>query len=142
MADGRNEMLLENLGTGRLISISQNLGCGAEGCRLDPGRLAQAAALVDASLKEGIDVLLLNRFGRAEMLGGGLFDMLATAAASGVPVITPVNRDHFEQWQAFADGHAVVLPLDAEAIARWCVEAASRLKIARAESLEAARHVS
>ncbi len=69
-------MVLHELATGRSISISENLGAGAISCRLSTPRLLEAAQLVEAQLAD-VDIVFLNKFGKAEAEGGGLRDLIA-----------------------------------------------------------------
>ena len=57
------DMELAVLPDGPGIELSQRLGGGARGCRLDPASLEEAAGAVAARLAAGADVLILNKFG-------------------------------------------------------------------------------
>ncbi|WP_164098229.1 DUF2478 domain-containing protein, partial [Serratia marcescens] len=61
------EMELEDLDTGRLINICQDLGAGSvNSCRLDPTGLAEAAGALKAALEKPVDLVVINKFGRME----------------------------------------------------------------------------
>jgi nucleoside-triphosphatase THEP1 len=83
----RCDMRLEELTTGRVVSISQRLGPQSRGCRLNDVALEQIVALVEASLVDGLDILILNKFGRQEAEGKGLRTAVAHAVAAGIPVL-------------------------------------------------------
>lgn len=51
---------------GRTIRISQSLGAGSRGCRLDAGALEFAAVKVGRTLSCGADHMIVNRFGKLE----------------------------------------------------------------------------
>ncbi len=118
-------MRLTSLADGRETVISQNLGRLAKGCRLDPQALAGAAVDLAATLDEGADLLVLNRFGKAEAEGGGLRSVMERAVEAGFPLILAVRRDYVPAWAAFHGGLADELPLDLDAILRWCRDAAA-----------------
>src|SRR5450759_5043411 len=65
-------MTLIDLASQRRFLISQDLGPESEGCRLDAHGLSEVGALLDRTLDQHVDLLLLNRFGTAEAEGGGL----------------------------------------------------------------------
>ena len=61
----RREMDLIELATGRRHAISQNLGRGSKGCRLDAAAVEVAAAMVAAQLdNHGADLVIIDRSAR------------------------------------------------------------------------------
>lgn len=113
-------MTLVDLRTGGEAGISQDLGVDATGCRLDPRGLVAMAADLDAAIGGELDLLLLNKFGRAEADGGGLRQTLTRALDAGVPVLTAVRAPYDEAWNAFHGGLAATLPPDLDAVVAWC----------------------
>ena len=67
----RCSMTLEDLASGRRILASEDRGPHARGCHLDTGTLEEAAALAAASIESGVDLVILNRFGKQEAAGRG-----------------------------------------------------------------------
>jgi Protein of unknown function (DUF2478). len=118
-------MDLQVLGRTEVVRISQNLGDESSGCRLDPDGLETAVGLVEATLAGGPRLLILNKFGKAEIEGRGFRSLIGQALEQGIPVLMglkALNRDGFE---AFAEGMAEALPADLEAILGWCREIAT-----------------
>jgi len=113
------DMDLESLSDGRLLRISQHLGPGSQGCRLDPGGLAACAATVERELAEGCDLLMLNRFGRGEAEGRGFRDLIGAAVLAGIPVLTAVRDSYAAEWAAFGGGICCDLPPDRDAVLAW-----------------------
>lgn len=111
--------VLRSLTDGSARVISQDLGRLASGCRLDPAALADAAAALAAVVDDAPDLLVLNRFGKAEAEGGGLRAVIERAMEHGLPVVVAVRTDHAAAWDAFHGGLAAALPADAGAIAAW-----------------------
>lgn len=118
-ADACANMGLRSLSSGDRVSISQDLGPGSQGCRLDPGGLADACGAVLADLRAGCDVLVLSKFGKQEAAGSGMVDALRLAVESGVPVVIGVSPAVDDAWRAFVGPYACTLPVDAEAIRAW-----------------------
>ncbi|MCC2112892.1 MAG: DUF2478 domain-containing protein [Hyphomicrobiales bacterium] len=115
----RCDMSLEELTSGRVIPISQDLGSQSEGCRLDPSALETMVGLVDASLAGGLDILVLNKFGKQEADGRGLRDTIAKAVAAGIPVLVALNAALIPAWDEFSGGEGVTLKPDRAEIERW-----------------------
>lgn len=112
----RCDMVLRDLASGREIPISQDLGNDARGCRLDHGALEMAAHLVEASIVPGIDVVLINKFGKREAEGAGLRGAIAIAVGLDIPVIVGLAPENREAWEVFCGGAGEIVSL-AEATA-------------------------
>ena len=90
-ADCSCDMDLTVLGCdGAPVRISQSLGSGSQGCRIDSGALAVAAGRAAKVLDRGADLVIVNKFGRVEAEGGGFRDLIAQALDSGIPVLVAV----------------------------------------------------
>ncbi len=118
--DGCEQMTLVNIATGERTRISQNLGAQATGCRLDPAALTAFGSILDAAIGEGVDLLIVNKFGRAESEGHGLRGLFTRAVDAGIPVLTAVRAPYSEAWADFHEGYASDLPADLAAVAAWC----------------------
>lgn len=104
---------------GPVIRISQSLGEGARGCRLNPEALENAVGLVSASLEQPTDVLIVNKFGKHEADGRGFRPVIAEAMSRGIPVVVGLNRLNNEAFEAFSGGLADNLPPDPVRIQEW-----------------------
>lgn len=124
--DGQpDDMDLRVIGTDRVIRISQSLGPGSAGCRLNAASLEEAAGLVAAALDTGAPrVLLLNRFGRQEAEGRGFRPLIGRALGEGMAVLMAVGPDYLAAFAEFAGGMAERLPAEPAALFGWCQEAA------------------
>lgn len=123
-ASGPCDMDVRVLPDGPVLRISQELGQGAKGCRLDPEALETAVGLAEARLAEGADILIINKFGKHEAEGRGFRTVIAEALAADIPVIVGVNSLNLEAFQAFV-GEAVTRlePTDA-ALLEWATACA------------------
>jgi len=95
------DMDVRVLPDGPVIRISQSLGAGARGCRLDPEALEQAVAEAEARLTAGADLVIVNKFGKHEAEGRGFRALIAEAVAAGVPVVVGVNGLNAARLAAF-----------------------------------------
>ena len=116
-------MHLRDLRDGSRVTISQELGPGAKGCRLDPAALARVAARLEETLEADIEILVLNRFGKAEAEGGGLCATIQKAIGTGIPVLLAVRDEQADAWTRFHGGLGLDLPAERAAIVDWCSRA-------------------
>jgi len=107
------DMILECLATGERLSISDDRGPMARGCRLDVGELMRALEIERKALDTKPNALFVNKFGTAEGEGGGLRPLMADAIDRGIPVLVTVPRTNIERWRQFAGDLALEVADDA-----------------------------
>jgi hypothetical protein len=114
----RCDMVLEDLGSGRHVAISQDRGPEARGCMLDVGQLLAASLMVEESLANKPRLVILNKFGKSEAEGGGFRPLISAVLGSGIPLVIAVPWRNIESWRAFAGGigQETVLKDEAEAL--------------------------
>ena len=113
------DMDVEVLPDGPVIRISQSLGPGARGCRLDPSALELAVAAAEARLSEGCDLVIVNKFGKHEAEGRGFRTLIAEALSRDVPVLVGANRLNAPHLDAFSGGVAEALNPEFAQILDW-----------------------
>ncbi len=113
------DMDVQVLPDGPTIRISQSLGTGARGCRLDTAALEQAVALVSASLDSNPQLLLVNKFGKHEAEGRGFRPVIGEALTRGIPVLAGVNTLNHAAFVEFTQGIGQRLEAEAEALETW-----------------------
>ncbi|MEX5728145.1 nucleoside-triphosphatase THEP1 [Rhodovulum iodosum] len=113
------DMDLRVLPDGPEIRVSQSLGAGSRGCRLDTGALEMAAAAVGRSVAAGADLLIVNKFGKLESQGRGLCGAIAEAIGRDIPVIVGVNDLNLEAFLDFSDGLATALLPRRDVLMGW-----------------------
>ena len=121
---------LVDIMTGATFPILEARGPLARGCRLDETGLHDAERAIEAAIVQGVDLLLVNRFGRAESEGRGLVHSLARALALDLPVLTAVREPYVGAWRAFHGGLGRELACDRTAVLAW-VEALARSRPGR-----------
>jgi hypothetical protein len=119
----RREMLVEDLQTGHLLKISQDLGAHAQGCILDQTALADVAVIFRAAMDRHPDVLIGNRFGEQEAEGRGLRAEFADAALGGFVLLTAVTTKYIGAWTEFGGDFAVTLAPSPQIVLDWTVRA-------------------
>lgn len=116
---GKCDMDVKVLPDGPVLRISQDLGPSARGCRLDPASLENAVGLVSAQLNPGVDLLIINKFGKHEAEGRGFRAVIAEALAQDIPVLVGLNGLNKSAFESFAGDLAVQVPSERQALTEW-----------------------
>ena len=112
-------LFIVDIRTGQTECISQDRGPESRGCKLDPRGLAEISHCLATAIEERVDLLIINKFGRAESEGGGLLSLIGTAISEGIPVLTTVREPYTEAWASFHGGLADDLPPRVDAAVQW-----------------------
>lgn len=123
-----NNVCLSSLRGNWTIPVLQDRGQHARGCRLDPHAITDVAGRLSADLRAGADMLIVNRFGRAESEGYGLRQVLEQAVCAHIPVLLAVREDYVADWEAFHGGMGELLPMDRYAVLSWCDAVCASMK--------------
>lgn len=119
---GRCDMDVTVLPGGPVLRISQDLGTGSRGCRLDPAALEEAVARTEIALAAGADLMIVNKFGKHEAEGRGFRALIGAALAEGVPVVVGLNGLNAAAFAEFGAGLARRLEATPEALESWLEE--------------------
>ncbi len=118
-SDRKCDMDVRVLPDGPIIRISQSLGTGARGCRLDPAALERALGLVGERLGAGADLLIVNKFGKHESEGRGFRPLIADAMERDIPVLVGLNALNRPSFDAFSGGLARKVDATLPALENW-----------------------
>ncbi len=113
------EVFLRDVETGEAISILQDLGTQSQSCRIDTTALADAAHRVARAIERSPELLFINRFGKLEAAGLGLYAEIGAAAAAGIPTLVCVSIKFIDSWRRFTMGLDEELPCSGAALERW-----------------------
>lgn len=108
-----------DLRTNTAFDIWEERGTCARGCRLDEGGLAAASHAIDQAIADRVELVIINRFGRAESLGRGLLNSFSLAVCAGLPVLTAVRPPYDVAWASFHGGFGCELRADVAAVLAW-----------------------
>lgn len=120
------DMDIRVLPKGPIFRISQDLGAGSRGCRLDPAALEAAVGHVSTRLEDGADILIVNKFGKQEADGRGFRDVIAQAIVQEVPVLVGLNPANRPAFLEFTGDMAEELPPSGDALLNWVSESLTR----------------
>ncbi|MCM5553398.1 DUF2478 domain-containing protein [Pleomorphomonas sp. NRK KF1] len=79
-----------------------------------------------AAIEARVDLVIVPRFGAAEIDGGGHADAFGTLAAFGLPVLTAVLREDVEAWLRFTGGIGTLLACRLRVVRAWWQETDDR----------------
>jgi nucleoside-triphosphatase THEP1 len=105
--------------TGKTERITQDRGRESRGCKLDPRGLAAISHCITDAIDADVDLVIINKFGRAESEGDGLLFCIADAISAGVPILTTVREPYVAAWNLYHGGLAIELPPKIDTILHW-----------------------
>jgi hypothetical protein len=109
-----------DLRSGRRFNIWEGPGARVSDCRLDEHRLVDAVPMIMSAIEERVDLVVVNRFGRAETHGGGLLTCVSAAVSVGIPVLTAVREPYVAAWRQYHCDLATSLDPDLDVVTTWC----------------------
>ena len=76
--------------------------------------------MVERSIRTGApDLVILNKFGKAEENGGGMRHAIGAALLADIPVLLSVSEPALPAFEHFADGLCMVIEADAQVLREW-----------------------
>ena len=126
-----------DLETGRRLPLLQNLGVHSQSCRVDVTAIAEAASIITGAILREPELLFINRYGKLEAEGKGLFAEIGAAALSNIPTLVGVSIHHVAHWRAFTMDLAQELACSRAALDEWWHEIALATPRVQAQSLSA-----
>lgn len=92
---------------------------GNSRCRFDGDWLDRMGRNVNASIRRGVDAVVVNRFGPLEVAGRGFRDAIVAASETETPLIIAVPEFEFERWTRFSNGMTTKLNCTLEPLLGW-----------------------
>lgn len=116
---GKCDMDVQILPDGQIFRISQSLGTGSRGCRLDTAGLETAVGHVATRLQDGAELLIVNKFGKQEAAGRGFRPIIADALMADIPVLVGLNALNKPAFLEFVGDGAVSVAPEKDALIDW-----------------------
>jgi nucleoside-triphosphatase THEP1 len=113
------QLNIVDIRTGKTERITQDRGRGSRGCKLDPRGLAAISHCITDAIASDVDLVIINKFGRAESEGDGLLSCIADAISAGVPILTTVREPYITAWSLYHGGLAIEILPKIDAILHW-----------------------
>ncbi len=73
-------------------------------CSLDVAALAEASGAAARAIRDGVDVVIIEKFGEQEQRGEGLSQDILHAVSEGIPTLVAVPDGVRDKWLAFSGG--------------------------------------
>lgn len=105
--------------TSQTERITQDRGVGSRGCKLDLHGLTAISHCITDAIDAGVDLIIINKYGRAESEGKGLLSCISDAISAGIPVLTTVREPYLDAWQSYHGGLAGELLPKIDAVLQW-----------------------
>ncbi len=103
---------------GRRIPISRPLQ-NDDDCGLDVAALAGTSGIISKAISDGVDLVVVEKFGEQEQNGKGLIDEVLEAIVAGVPLLISVPQAALPAWQERSGELGDVLPFSEDAFRSW-----------------------
>jgi hypothetical protein len=110
---------LRNIATGERFSIFHDLGPGSSVCHLDGTGALTAAQSVQRDIAAGCDLVLLNKFGKLEADGAGLFAAFRAALDAGLPLLMSLSPAFEPAWTRLTGCSFAIVRADMDEIGAW-----------------------
>jgi len=110
---------LQSISNGEYHRMTQDLGSGSTSCNIDADALERLAEMQKNEIKPGVDLVIVNRFGKRESQGGGFCNVIERASELDIPVLTVVNATFLSNWLEYGGDFVTSLPADEQIILLW-----------------------
>jgi nucleoside-triphosphatase THEP1 len=88
-------------------------------CSLNTSALMESTEALRRAIREGVDVIVLQKFGEQEQKGQGLNDEIFAAIVEEIPLLIAVPTFAPELWQERSGALGDTLPYDLDAFHHW-----------------------
>jgi nucleoside-triphosphatase THEP1 len=110
---------LQSIGTGEYHRMTQRLGSGSVSCNVDAEAIELLAVSLMAELHRGVDLVVVNRFGKRESEGAGFCCVIERATELGIPVLTVVKESWKDAWLDYGGDWVTTLTAESSDILNW-----------------------
>jgi hypothetical protein len=104
----------------RIVDVAnRDEAAGGVRCSLDGNWLDRMARRAEASIRVGVDAVIVNRFGPMELAGRGFRDAIVAASETETPLVIAVPEFEFEHWTRFSNGMTIRLDCALDPVLEW-----------------------
>jgi nucleoside-triphosphatase THEP1 len=102
-----------------VVRMAHDPGSSPFGCRLHAGWVAESASMIADAIDRGVDLVIVNRFGKLEAEGRGFIHLIKQAVSADIPALIAVPEHRFAAWIRYSGGMNVRLACRRAALDRW-----------------------
>ena len=88
-------------------------------CGLDVSALAETTGIISKAISDGVDLMVVEKFGEQEQNGKGLIDEILQTIVEGILLLISVPEAALSLWQERSGELGSVLPYSEEAFQKW-----------------------
>ena len=109
------------LDTGHRIPINRptKSSLDSKTCSLDTQALAETSSSIERAIEQGMDLILVEKYGEQEQQGHGLASDILHAVSEGVPTLVAVPDGVREKWGEFTGDMGDEIPYSIDAFRSW-----------------------
>jgi hypothetical protein len=116
--DARRKLMV--LDSWRIVDVARgDDAAGSVRCSLDADWLDRMARRAEASIRLGVDAVIVNRFGPLELAGRGFRNAIVAASQTETPLVVAVPEFEFEHWTRFSNGMTIRLDCALGPVLEW-----------------------
>ncbi|HEX4553870.1 MAG TPA: DUF2478 domain-containing protein [Xanthobacteraceae bacterium] len=122
--DARRKLM--DLDSWRIVDVARgDDAAGNVRCSVDGDWLYRMARRAEASIRVGVDAVIVNRFGPLELAGRGFRNAIVAASETETPLLIAVPEFEFEHWTRFSNGMTTRLDCALDPVLEWWHRVAS-----------------
>ncbi len=107
-----------DVSTNRRIPITRPVTNDGD-CGLDVAALAGTTGIISKAISDGVDLVVVDKFGELEQNGKGLIDEILQTIVAGIPLLISVSEAALPVWQERTGELGGVLSFTEEAFQQW-----------------------
>ena len=102
-----------------VVGMAHDPGSSSCGCRLHAEWVAHSARMLATAIERGVDLVIVNRYGKLETEGHGFIDLIKQTVSADIPALIAVPEPRFAAWTRYSGGMHVRLACWRAALDRW-----------------------
>ena len=118
-AAGRRHRHVLVLDGWRMVEVAPADDDAGSRCSLDGRWLDRMGREAEGSVRRGVNIVIVNRFGPLELAGRGFGAAIKAASETETPLVVAVPAFEFQHWTRFSNGMTTRLDCTLDALEDW-----------------------
>ncbi|MCP4186659.1 MAG: DUF2478 domain-containing protein [Gammaproteobacteria bacterium] len=107
-----------DVATDERLPVSRATGNKGE-CGMDVAALADTTGIIRSAIDQGVDLVVVEKFGELEKQGKGLIDEIMQTIVEEIPLLISVSASSLDAWQECSGELGDVLSFDEKSFQDW-----------------------